>query len=87
VKIRQPLNRGLVSASGWEKISEEIKTHIADELNIQKLDGIHVAEGDLVDVSVKANFRTLGTKVGAEVQDIAKAIADADHTRMVKHLR
>jgi isoleucyl-tRNA synthetase len=87
VKIRQPLSRALVSASGWEKISEEIKTHIADELNIQKLDGIHVAEADLVDVSVKANFRTLGTKFGAEVQDIAKAITEADHTLMVKHLR
>ena len=87
VKIRQPLSRALVSASGWEKISEEIKTHIADELNIQKLDGIHVTEADLVDVSVKANFRTLGTKFGAEVQDIAKAITEADHTLMVKHLR
>jgi isoleucyl-tRNA synthetase len=87
VKIRQPLSRALVSAFGWEKISEEIKTHIADELNIQKLDGIHVAEADLVDVSVKANFRTLGTKFGAEVQDIAKAITEADHTLMVKHLR
>ncbi|NCX09798.1 MAG: isoleucine--tRNA ligase, partial [Actinobacteria bacterium] len=51
VKIRQPLSRALVSAPGWAKISEEIKTHIAEELNIQKLDGIHVAEADLVDVS------------------------------------
>jgi isoleucyl-tRNA synthetase len=87
VKIRQPLSRALVSAPGWVKISEEIKTHIAEELNILKLDGIHVAEADLVDVSVKANFRTLGTKYGADVQIIAKAIASANHTEMVKHLR
>ena len=87
VKIRQPLSRALVSAPGWAKISEEIKTHIAEELNIQKLDGIHVAEADLVDVSVKANFRTLGTKFGADVQIIAKAITSANHTEMVKHLR
>jgi isoleucyl-tRNA synthetase len=87
VKIRQPLSRALVSAPGWAKISEEIKTHIAEELNILKLDGIEVAEADLVDVSVKANFRTLGTKFGADVQIIAKAITSANHTEMVKHLR
>ena len=87
VKIRQPLSRALVSAPGWAKISEEIKTHIAEELNILKLDGIHVAEADLVDVSVKANFRTLGTKFGADVQIIAKAITSANHTEMVNHLR
>jgi isoleucyl-tRNA synthetase len=87
VKIRQPLSRALVSAAGWAKISEEIKTHIAEELNILKLDGIHVAEADLVDLSVKANFRTLGTKFGADVQVIAKAITSANHTEMVKHLR
>ena len=87
VKIRQPLSRALVSAPGWAKISKEIQTHIAEELNILKLDGIHVAEADLVDVSVKANFRTLGTKFGADVQIIAKAITSANHTEMVKHLR
>ena len=87
VKIRQPLSRALVSASGWENISAEIKAHIAEELNILKLDGIHVAGADLVDISVKANFRTLGTKFGADVQVIAKAIAVADPSVMVKELR
>jgi isoleucyl-tRNA synthetase len=87
VKIRQPLSRALVSASGWENISDEIKTHIAEELNILKLDGIHVAGTDLVDISVKANFRTLGTKFGADVQVIAKEIAAADPSVMVKELR
>jgi isoleucyl-tRNA synthetase len=87
VKIRQPLSRALVSASGWENISDEIKTHIAEELNILKLDEIHVAGTDLVDISVKANFRTLGTKFGADVQVIAKEIATADPSAMVKELR
>ena len=87
VKIRQPLSRALVSASGWENISAEIKAHIAEELNILKLDGIHVAGADLVNISVKANFRTLGTKFGADVQVIAKAIAVADPSVMVKELR
>jgi len=87
VKIRQPLSRALVSATGWEQMSEEIKTHIAEELNILKLDGIHVAGKDLVDITVKANFRTLGTKFGADVQEIAKQIASVNPGEMVKELR
>jgi len=87
VKIRQPLSRALVSATGWEQMSEEIKTHIAEELNILKLDGIHVAGTDLVDITVKANFRTLGTKFGADVQEIAKQIASVNPGEMVKELR
>ena len=87
IKIRQPLSRALISAPGWDQIYEEIKSHIADELNILALDGIHAAGSDLVDISVKANFRTLGTKFGANVQEIAKQISVADATAMVKDLR
>ena len=87
VKIRQPLSRALVSAPGWELISDEIRTHISEELNILQLDGIHVAGKDLVDISVKANFRTLGTKYGADVQVIAKQISSTDAVAMVKQLR
>ena len=87
VKIRQPLSRALVSAPGWELISDEIRTHISEELNILQLDGIHVAGKDLVDISVKANFRTLGTKYGADVQAIAKQISSTDAVAIVKQLR
>ena len=87
VKIRQPLSRALVSAPGWELISDEIRNHISEELNILQLDGIHVAGKDLVDISVKANFRTLGTKYGADVQAIAKQISSTDAVAMAKQLR
>ncbi|MFM8869283.1 MAG: class I tRNA ligase family protein, partial [Candidatus Nanopelagicus sp.] len=87
VKIRQPLSRALVSAPGWDEISQEIKDHISEELNILKLDGIALAQGDLVDVYVKANFRSLGNKFGADVQAIAKAISTTNHGQLVKELR
>jgi hypothetical protein len=77
----------LVSAPGWELISDEIRNHISEELNILQLDGIHVAGKDLVDISVKANFRTLGTKYGADVQAISKQISSTDAVEMVKQLR
>lgn len=87
IRIRQPLSRALVSAPGWSEISPEIKEHISEELNILKIDGIEAAGTELVDISVKANFRSLGNKFGSDVQVIAKAIADLDPQNMVKQLR
>jgi isoleucyl-tRNA synthetase len=87
IRIRQPLSRALVSAPGWSEISHEIKEHISEELNILKIDGIEAAGTELVDISVKANFRSLGNKFGSDVQVIAKALADLDAQNMVKQLR
>ena len=64
-----------------------MKEQIADELNVIELADIANANGDLVDVSVKANFKTLGAKFGGAVQEIAKAIAKVDPTELVKTIR
>ena len=45
------------------------------------------AGAELVSVSVKANFKSLGARYGADVQEIAKAIAASDQTELVKTLR
>jgi isoleucyl-tRNA synthetase len=87
VKIRQPLGRALIAASGWSSLPEQMREQIADELNVQILQDIATAEGDLVDISVKANFKSLGAKFGGAVQDISKAIAGTDATTLVKVLR
>lgn len=87
VKIRQPLQRALISAKGWASLPAEMKQQIADELNVVDLEDIASADGDLVDISIKANFRTLGTKFGGAVQEIAKAIAAETASELVKQLR
>ena len=87
IKIRQPLQRALISAAGWAKLPTDMKDQIADELNVLDLADIADADGDLVNISVKANFKTLGAKFGKEVQDISKAIAATDATALVKTLR
>jgi isoleucyl-tRNA synthetase len=87
IKIRQPLQRALISANGWSTLPADMKEQIADELNVIDLADIADADGDLVDISVKANFKSLGAKFGKEVQDIAKAIAATDATGLVKGLR
>ena len=87
IKIRQPLGRALVAAQGFDAMDPEIRAHIADELNVLDLDDLAKADGDLVDVSIKANFRTIGARYGADVQAIAKALLATDHTTSVRTIR
>ena len=87
VKIRQPLARALIAATGWEKMPAEIQSDIADELNILKIADISAAGADLVDISIKANFKSLGAKYGADVQAIAIKISSLNAADLVKGLR
>jgi isoleucyl-tRNA synthetase len=74
-KTRQPLARALVSAAGWEQVPAELRELVATELNVVTLERL---SGDLVDVSVKANFRTLGRRFGKDTQKVADAVRNAD---------
>ena len=87
VKIRQPLGRALIAASGWSALPQEMKEQIAEELNVFTLEDIADADGKLVDISVKANFRTLGAKYGAEVQEVARSIALTSAVELVATIR
>ena len=87
IKIRQPLGRALIAASGWANLPQEMRIQIADELNVLALEDIANADGDLVDISIKANFKTLGAKFGGAVQALSKEIAACDAQELVKTLR
>ena len=87
VKIRQPLGRALIAASGWNRLSPELRAQIADELNVEELDDLASAGSDLVDISIKANFRSLGAKYGGAVQSIAAALAKLDAATLVARVR
>ena len=87
IKIRQPLQRALISAQGWAQLPADMKDQISDELNVVNLEDIADADGDLVDISVKANFKSLGAKYGKAVQEVAGLISAADATQLVKTLR
>ncbi|HYN76152.1 MAG TPA: isoleucine--tRNA ligase [Candidatus Limnocylindria bacterium] len=78
VRTRQPLGRALVSGAGWATLSEDLRRQVADELNVGSLESLGSAEGDLVDVSAKANFRALGKRFGQRTPRVAEAVAAAD---------
>jgi isoleucyl-tRNA synthetase len=73
VKTRQPLRRALVSAPGWGELPEDLRREVADELNVGELARL-ADTGDVIDVTVKPNFRALGALLGPKTQDGAQAI-------------
>lgn len=87
IKVRQPLGRALIAASEWASLPTQMREQIAEELNVITLEDIANADGDLVDISVKANFKSLGAKFGGAVQEIAKEITACDATLLVRTLR
>ena len=86
VKTRQPLQRALVAAPGWDSLPEGLQAQIRDEVNVLSLESLSGTD-ELVDVSLKANFKTLGARYGKSTPDIAAAIAAADANSLVEALR
>ena len=86
VRTRQPLGRALVSAPGWSNVPSELVTEVAEELNVRSVDPLGEEVG-LVDVSVKPNFRELGTRYGKNTPVIAQAIMSADPAWLVESIR
>jgi isoleucyl-tRNA synthetase len=85
MKIRQPLSRALVSSASLARLTEELINEIKAELNIETLESFSAA-GDLVDYSVKGNFRALGKRFAKQTAEVAQAIADADPAWIAKEI-
>ena len=85
VKIRQPLARALVA--GYSLLDKELQDQIADELNVHRIEDISQVGSDLVTYAVKANFRNLGARYGAAVQEAAKAISGQEPGELVRAIR
>ena len=87
VRIRQPLARALVSATGFGDLPGELRAQIAEELNVRALDTLASVGDDLVDVTVKPNFRALGRRFGNGTPAVAAAISAADAAMLAGELR
>jgi isoleucyl-tRNA synthetase len=86
MKTRQPLARALVSAPGWAQLPDELQAQVREELNVMSLAGLADA-GELIDLSVKPNFRSLGQRYGSATKQIAAAINATDPVALVAALR
>jgi isoleucyl-tRNA synthetase len=85
VRTRQPLRRALVPSAAWDRLGDELRAEIAEELNVGSVDPLSSA-GDLVDHAAKGNFRALGKRFGKQTPGVAAAIAAADAAGLAQAL-
>ncbi len=78
VRTRQPLSRALIGARGWDALDDELRAHVADELNVIELTTLAGSGSGLVSYAAKGNFRSLGKRFAKDTPRVAAAIADAD---------
>ncbi|HEY8302006.1 MAG TPA: isoleucine--tRNA ligase [Jatrophihabitans sp.] len=73
IKTRQPLAQALVSAPGWATLPESLREEVREELNVVELARL-ADTGELVELTVKPNFRELGKVFGKRTQAVATTI-------------
>jgi isoleucyl-tRNA synthetase len=84
VKVRQPLPRALLLHPGIT-LGDEVLAEIAAELNVKALDNVDTLSG-LMSWTVVPNFRALGPRLGPKVNDIKRALAEADGSELQRQL-
>jgi isoleucyl-tRNA synthetase len=84
VKLRQPLPRALVLHPGTD-LSDAVRAEVADELNVKALEDVDTL-ANLMTWTVVPNFRALGPRLGKRVNDVKRALAEADGSAIRRDL-
>ena len=87
LRVRQPLARALVGAAGFSDLPAELRAQVAEELNVHELEPLAAVGLDLVEHSVKPNYRALGKRFGRGTPAVAAAIQAADPEVLSEELR
>ncbi len=87
VRTRQPLGRALVGAQGWTALPAQLRAEVAQELNVAEVATLAEESGELVDHTVKPNFRSLGRRFGNRTPLVAQALGAADPAGIATALR
>ncbi len=76
IKVRQPLQKILIPMldENTEQYVNDMADLIKTELNIKEIQFL-ASDNDVIKKKAKANFKTLGKKLGGKMKDGAKAIA------------
>ena len=86
IKVRQPLGEAVVATTAARARAMAALTElIATELNVRTVTFV-TDPGDLVEVAIKPNFRTLGPRFGSAMPMAAAAIAELPATEVARAL-
>lgn len=88
LKVRQPLKRAILVSGDAEirKMLEETEDIIAEELNVKNI-AVRADEEELVTLSAKANFKTLGKQLGPQMKEAAALIQALPSSQIASVLR
>ncbi len=85
IKVRQPLQKILIPILN-EKTKPQVESMaglIKSELNIKEIEFL-AGDNNIIKKKAKANFKTLGKKVGPLMRDVAKEIVDFDSEKIAQ---
>jgi isoleucyl-tRNA synthetase len=83
LKVRQPLRKAVIVASGTERTAiERMGELVAGELNVKELEFVS-EEAELVRYEAKPNYRTLGPRFGKLMPNAAAAVEALDPAAVV----
>jgi len=87
IKVRQPLEKVLIPATDndFEKKIRQVENIIKSETNIKEVE-ILPADNNFIKKKAKANFKTLGKRLGAKMKWAATAIQQLDDAAINKIL-
>ncbi|MDQ1249674.1 MAG: isoleucyl-tRNA synthetase [Actinomycetota bacterium] len=87
VRTRQPLGRALVASTRWDSLPADLRAQFTDEVNVLSAVPLSTEGADLVEVSVKTNFRDLGNRYGKQTPVVAAALAQVPAAEVAASLR
>jgi isoleucyl-tRNA synthetase len=76
IKVRQPLQKVMIPvfSAGMQQQLEKVEDLIKAEVNVKEMAYITATEG-VISKKIKANFKALGTRMGAKMKAVSAAIA------------
>jgi len=88
LKVRQPLRRAILVSgdSDIRRMIEETADIVAEELNVKNI-VVRADEEELVKLSAKANFKTLGKRLGPQMKEAAARIQELPSAQIAAVLR
>ncbi len=79
IKVRQPLQKILIPVQDEKMQSqiEAVKSIILDEVNVKEIEYL-AQDNDVISKSAKPNFKTLGSRLGKDMKEVAAIINSFD---------
>ncbi len=76
IRVRQPLARILIPAASRQEIEElrKVEDVIREEVNVKHVEYVEAGDSDVIKLKAKANFKSLGAKLGKKMKAVAARI-------------